>query len=478
MEKPAAGKFRYFGLLAVFLGVFASSFAQNSSALSEPYVIQNLEGAVKGSECTFLLCVPNHTPREVTYIFEEPKGDAKRVSIRKAAQRSGKQTDTLIEAVFIFNSAGEYEMPPITVKTGQKKHVVQLGTVTVSENPRAMPPNVFWAPGEEPFLQGKTTQIELRASFVEHIENADFPLNESAILELEEEITSDFAPFGDAITGKGELCAVYNFTPLFAGEVSLPGGTVHLTGTNGEECEFAVTGQTVFVEEYKKPADSGYGTGGGANAGGIFASAFTQTEDFSQPEENLPQVFSAEEDLQQLAALRSAERWSLLTSYSRQKRLEKEAEMGIDFSPDEKSAIQLLLFCGIFALFLLCALLMLHWHKIIRGVLFLLVAFCLGAFCIYDGAKLLPQGAVFAGGNICTVPDEDSLSATSLKSGSRITVKKKRGDWALIKYDDQFSGWVKTSDLYLINRASSQTAAPTENATTVWGKYIKDKSSK
>ncbi len=476
MEKPAAGKFRYFGLLTVFLGIFAGCFAQNSSNATEPYVVQSLEGAVRGSECTFLLCVPGHTPREVSYIFEEPKGDVKRISLRKAAQSNANSTDTLIEAVFVFNSAGQYEMPPVTVKIGQKKHTVQLGTVSVSENPRTMPPNVFWALTDECFAQGKSTKIELRASFVEHIEKIDFPLQENAVLELGEEITSDFAPIGDTITAKGELCAIYNFTPLFAGEISLPNGTVHLTGTNGEECEFAVTGQTVFAEEYKKPALSN-GTGYETYANSIFADAFAESGSFEPADQTFNQS-AASGDLQQLAELRSAERWSLLTGYSRQKRLEKEAQMGIDFSPDEKSAIQFLLFCGIFVLFLLCALLMLHWHKIIRGVLFLLVAFCLGAFCIYDGAGLLPQGAVFAGGNICTVPDEDSLSTASIKSGSRVTVKKNRGEWVLIKYDDQFSGWVKASDLYLINRKSSAAAAPAERATTVWGKYIKDRSSK
>ena len=374
-------------------------------------------------------------------------------------------------------------MPPITVKIGAKKHIVQLGTVFVSENPSIMSPSVFWAfstengenkSGEmlENFMQGKKTKIELRASFVEHIENINFPLSENAILELSEEITKDFAPIGDAITPRGELCAIYNFTPLLSGNLTLPSGTIYLTGTNGEECEYFVESKEIFVEEYKK-SDNFQNEKN--NASDIFENAFTLSEDFSQNENKNFKNKASEEDLKELSALRSQERWSLLASYSRQKRIEKENELGIDFSSDEKSAIQFLIFAVIFVLFLLCAILMLFWHKIIRGVLFLLIALCLGTFCIAQSTAFLTQAAVFAGGNILTVPDENSLSSTSLKCGSRVTIKKKRGEWVLIKYDNQFSGWVKLEDLYFINKENAKNAEQTEKATSVWGKFINNK---
>lgn len=469
MEKRTSRKIGYFGLLNCFIKesekkmslvflkkaaiicilIFCAVFTFAATTTS----LESFETNVKkGEEVIVKVRITETTLKKVNYTFDEPSENVRRMLLKKYVDPQN-SSDVIIESVFIFDESGSFKLPPLIVKIGQKKHTIDIPTIEVSENAKLKTAEVFWDFNSENEIQcALPIELNLKIRYVSSIESFDVPLDEHAAISRKTAMILSFDENADFVNG--ETAAVYQWIPLEEGKLSLPKAELEVTGTNGE-VQF-IKAPEIFVNVIPSNSIDVKLT---QNEDSIFSKAFIEETSTSSPNTKSSKAIKARkasaEELKpllvQLAELRAKEHEALFKSDTREQRKILENQLELHDTPDENPQILLILWISITFLFLISSLILKIQRKKIRSFLLFLV----GLLCFVRGVHYTRDyrhiPGIFTGGEICTVPDAESLVAGELTAGTRINVVKKVGNWALIEYDGRKMGWVNEETIIPIN---------------------------
>ena len=399
-----------------------------------------------GDEVTVRVRVSETTLKKVNFTFAEPPEGARRMELKKYVDSQSAAADVIIEAVFIFDKAGTFELPPVVVKVEKNTYKVEIPFINVSENIKLKTAEAFWEFDAEDICCADSVELKLKVRYVAAINKLDVPLDERAAISKQTEPVLSFGD-GSDFSG-GEIAAVYQWVPLESGELELPAAELEVTGTNDEV-------QNIFVPAVKvdvKPKRAGSEQPEKASvSGGMFADAFDsslKTEKQGKPK--APKASKARPEelrpfLVELAELRAKEHESFFKRDIKEQRKILESQLDLHDTPDEYPQILLIVWAALAAVFVLWALVLRLCGKKVRAFFVLLVGLLCFARGAYHARDYLRSPALFTGGEVCTVPDSQSLIAGELMPGTRISVAKKVGSWILIDYNGRKMGWVDES---------------------------------
>ena len=403
-----------------------------------------------GDEVTVRVRVSETSLKKVNFTFAEPPKGARRMELKKYVDSQSAAADVIIEALFIFDEAGTFELPPVVVKVGKNTYKVEIPFINVSENIKLKTAEAFWEFSADDICCADSVEINLKVRYVSSINKLDVPLDERAAISRQTEPVLSFGD-GSDFSG-GEIAAVYQWVPLESGELNLPAAELEVVGTNDEVQNISVPLVTVDV----KPKRAG-GSKPEKTENSMFASAFdssAKTEKQSKPK--APKASKAKPEelrpfLVELAELRAKEHESFFKTDIKEQRKILESQLDLHDTPDEYPQILLIVWGALCAIFVLWALVLRLCGKKIRAFFVLLVGLLCFARGAYHARDYLRTPALFTGGEVCTVPDTQSLIAGELMPGTRISVAKKVGSWILIDYNGRKMGWVDESAIIPIN---------------------------
>ncbi|MBO4438223.1 MAG: hypothetical protein J5798_02630 [Spirochaetaceae bacterium] len=403
-----------------------------------------------GDEVTVKVRVSETSLKKVNFTFAEPPKGARRMELKKYVDSQSAAADVIIEALFIFDEAGTFELPPVVVKVGKSTYKVEIPFINVSENIKLKTAEAFWEFDADDICCADSVELKLMVRYVSSINKLDVPLDERAAISRQTEPVLSFGD-GSDFSG-GEIAAVYQWVPLESGELTLPLAELEVTGTNDEVQNIFVPAVTVDV----KPKRAG-GTQTAKTTGGMFADAFdssAKTEKQGKPKAPKASKANLEElrpFLVELAELRAKEHESFFKRDIKEQRKILESQLDLHDTPDEYPQILLIVWAALAAVFVLWALVLRLCGKKVRAFFVLLVGLLCFARGAYHARDYLRTPALFTGGEVCTVPDTQSLIAGELMPGTRISVAKKVGSWILIDYNGRKMGWVDESAIIPIN---------------------------
>ena len=406
---------------------------------------------VIGQEVIVRVRVSETTLKKVNFTFAEPPSGARRMELKKYVDSQSAAADVIIEAVFIFDEAKTFELPPVVVKVGKNTYKVEIPFINVSENIKLKTAEAFWEYDADEISSGNPVELNLKVRYVSAINKLDVPLDEKAAISRQSEPVLNFGEGSDF--SNGEIAAVYQWVPFETGALNLPTAELEVIGTNDEVQHIFAEAVTVDVKQ------------GGAHSrktekkeSAIFSDAFSQNvQNSSQTKSSkVPKASKASQEelrpyLVELAALRAREHETLFKADVKEQRRILEAQLDLHDTPDEYPQILLLAWAALGAFFVIWALILRISRKKFRAFL----VFIVGLLCLarggYHARDYIRSPALFTGGEVCTVPDAQSLIAGELMPGTRISVAKKIGSWVLIDYNGRKMGWVDESTVIPIN---------------------------
>ena len=429
-------------MLALFVLLFAAAavFAVTSANLESFDTNVNI-----GDEVTIKVRVSETTLKKVNFTFAEPPSGARRMELKKYVATASASADVIIEALFIFDEAGTFELPPVVVKVGKSTYKVEIPFINVSENIKLKSAEAFWEYEAEDILSGSPLELNLKVRYVSSINKLDVPLDEKAAISRQSEPVLNFD--SDADFSGGEIAAVYQWVPLESGVLSLPSAELEVVGTNDEVQNISVPAVTVEVKQGSAAPKTEKAESK------MFSGAFMYSaQDESKPKAKAIKASKASQEelrpfLVELAALRAKEHESFLKSDAKEQRKILEAQLDLHDTPDEYPQVLLLAWAALSAIFVLWALVLRISGKKFRAFLVFIVGLLCFARGAYHARDYLRSPALFTGGEVCTVPDTQSLIAGELMPGTRISVAKKVGSWILIDYNGRKMGWVDESSV-------------------------------
>lgn len=438
MEKSAASK-RFFclGLLIILSSLLC--FADSAPVLEEPKT-----SCFENDVLTFVIIMKDCQPKNVTFTVPKPESSITRLSANKIQTYEHGTVNTKIELVYTFKKAGSYNLPEVQITINNSSYTVKMPQILVYHNPALHQPEVKWELSASKAFTGGTYELQLTTRYVKKILSLQFAQPENALFEQTSELTDTYEYKPSVKEPAKSVAAKYSWTPLQSGTIELPVINLELTGTNGTDRTVVLKGQTVKVYEQadKKSDDTGFNMFN-------FDAAFKEE---AQEDSALPQTVVSKELAQQLAKLRKSEKYSFNFIESRRQRQKLEEQNNIE----AKNEIPLPLFVLSAVIFIICLFVCIFLKKSKKmtgaNLVFVLAAI-LFAITAKNAFETITPKAVFAGGQIFTIPDETGTILEQINAGNLFVVKKQTEEWCLVKYGENHTGWVKTNSLCFIEKA-------------------------
>ena len=363
-------------------------------------------------------------------------------------------TGTRIQLRFTFSETGEITIPPLIVTVANRRYHLPFQTVMVYENLATLAPelqvqfadtSIVGKDGSLHVTEGTRIDFTVSARYCVQLVQFNWKLPKNAIFsESSRTETADGAFLGKAFSPESHELASFSLTPLTAGISPLPEITMVAVAYNGMKRTVSLPPTAAYIEAL--PAEKGQNQAQvqDQEATRLFATAFSAPQEVQEETGSAPE----ELDCEKLASMRSAERHSAPGSKIRKQRAAYEAEAGIT-APNEARTRVAQLFYALFSLALAAvAILSLRRHYKRATVSAALAVFILVA-CIHWTARLLPRHAIFAGGELRSIPELQTASSHSEGPGQRVRILEQAGDWCFIATPDA-SGWVLQESLYEI----------------------------
>lgn len=418
-------------------------------------------------ELKYILEIPEVQPHNVqTQLQENMKEGVSFISSRRMEYFTADNvTGTRIEFWFTFKDAGIATIPALIVKVNGRTYYLKFDKVQLYENPKTIAPRLVVELNSDkiiyPTVDGKKSketfktqvtkpvEITVYAQFAVQIKQFGFEIPKESLFEEVERYDMAMGKVRYPDFSQERIpVAKFKWTPLKEGKKTLPNIRAVVTAYSGRNLELGLPDCTVTVEK-KSAATIAEQNKKDAEASDFSVFAYALSEPVS--EENVKELkVATDDDFFQIASLRKKERNSFGPSGSiRNERIALEQSIGIAVSRDEPSIPLWQLFVIIFVVTLSLSVLFFVFKK----KLFSVIAFCLaiifGFFTLLLGIFVSEKHAVVRGGDISPVPEESSISSTSVTAGTCVRIMEETPDWYYIEYNEN-GGWMKKINLIII----------------------------
>lgn len=363
---------------------------------------------------------------------------------------------TKITLSFRFKKTGRILLSPIEVRVNNIFLHIPVESFFVYENPATILPTISVYFNKTPnnknelfVTEGEHINFTLYARYASAITKFSWTLPENSLfaeVRRFDILNENEKPY--SFSSNEIPIAEFDWQPLVQGDFALPEINISALAYNG-------TNVNLKLPEYKIIVNKNALSLKGKTQNSLsenFKDAFSEPK--SPIEENAQGTLS-EKSLDLLISLHSKELHSLPFSKARKNRIEAEQNAAL-IPSDSKPSIPLfiitLFFCIVFLILtLLLFIFKNHFseHKNLMPLIFAVLFFLNLGGMIYTGLGVKQKFAVFAGGEMRVIPEEQSKAGVYIPKGSCVRVKRVLGDWTYISYN-KTTGWVYTDSVYFI----------------------------
>lgn len=405
------------------------------------------------TDCQFNLAIPDVMPQDVQSYVEGMPDSVSLVSSRKedlSISVAGKK-GTLIQLWFRFKTPGLFQLQPLTARILGHVYQFAFDPVTVYENPNTVSPEVFVLFNNKNFQEQGThlySQAGEHIRFTVYIRYAvqivDFtwsvPQN-SIFTEVKSYDITAGVPRGSGFSPEALPVAVFDWQPLVRGDWKFPAILITATAYNGARVTIPFPNYLVTILPNEQIVSDPV-----QNEESAFAYAFTDTS----PAASKSKVSDyTRQDSEALRTLRVKERHSFPFSKAGRERMALEQKENITDNEDEPSVPLFWLLLGLSGIALVCSIVFFVIKKTREGSISIVILFVVLSGTVISGMFLSKQYALFVGGSVSSIPEDETHSIIMIQAGSRVQIKRSAGDWVYIKYDETY-GWVRSDTLYVI----------------------------
>ncbi len=468
MEEQTAVRysFRRRRLLKSFLGVLflqicisSGCFAVSWAYLKSLSFKTDATYIFTATNTTFSLDIASKPPSEVTlYINAIPDG-VELMSVKKQTYippvgSSDTGYGTHVDVTVRFSSVGDYRLfdADLQVKEGMLK--VPFPRVHVFENTQILVPELsvgFDAKqnAKKPVVceEGEHLTYTVNVKFAANVQDISWKLPENSVFkEIKRHPIAEEGHEKESFSPAAKPVITFDWQPLLPGDYKLPEVSVTAMSYNGSfvtltspSISVAVRSKSSSSVEEKKET--------GNDSIGYFADSF-ETPALSEAQTSV--VNLSRENVALLAKLHTRERHSLpFFSHNRSERIAAEEALGLPVSEDEPSVLVFILFCALFLADVMASVVLLVMKKNRLASLCLVTVTLLAAACIFCRIETAREQAVFAGGPVFPIPENDSSKSCEVQSGGVVEVHKHAGKWLYISFRDT-AGWVPSDSVIFI----------------------------
>lgn len=455
MEKRTAERktFIFKRLLKIFFILFTFFFSDQ--AFSKTFNPQGIKVTCMEkfcfteSSCGFIVKLPGVNPEKVQSYLETLPGTVNFVRSKKEAFVDEDGTpSTQIQIYLMFKKAGELDIPPLEVYVNGRFYKIPFEHFTVYENPNTILPklSVVFEDAENgkktSAFAGEHIKFTLYINYAKKVLKYDWTVPEDCVfVETQSYDIANIEFKSNTFTPQAEAIASFDWQPLKVGVWRLPDIRVKATAYNGSTVELSLDELTLNVlkkqniSTEKKQSDS------------VFAYAFEKPLDTSlENDDSKVKKLSAQE----MASLRKRERKCFPAFPTPRNRKAMELSAGITVSPDEPNIPILILLIIAFIASLVFTVINFIRKKEISAFTCLFLSVLLFAGSVIESVRFAEKRAVYSGGQVRPIPEENSSSSVTLPSGSCVIEKSRSGKWVYIKSNDTY-GWVEKENLIYIN---------------------------
>lgn len=377
------------------------------------------------------------------------------------------ESGTRLQLFFSFSKTGTITIPPLTVTIANRRYKIPFQTVTVYENLETLNPKLTVTLSDELQHQidskgilhvpaGSEVQFSVAVRFCVQLVKFSWQLPKNAIFrELTRNDIANGAFFGKSFSPETHELATFSWTPLTEGMCTLPDISITAVAYNGMKKNIALPQIAVSVEKNAALAASAKQSAPTTvREQTVLASADFQTafEAATAPATGEDDESASREpfvvDCKLLSELRSAERNSFPFDKSRRLRAEYEAKAQLS-APKEARVRIAQLFYALFALSCVLIVLLALKKHVKRTAVTVALAVGLLVLSIHWTLKLAPEYAIFTGGKLMTIPEEQATSTHIEQAGERVRILETAGSWVYILTAES-GGWVREGALYRI----------------------------
>ncbi len=436
-------------LTALEVDLFVSSFEITAG---EPLAISF---TVRGSEPASTGLAEPQVPAS----FVPSSGSKELVQLESTGIFAGSRTrGTVIRREWIPSESGSFSLGPFTVSSGAESVTLPPVYITVVSPKAAEYSALRWAVSGGGAATGKPFRISLEGLFEGTPGPVACAAPENALLAAVPQ-TSGEIPAEETASG-WRTVALYDWTPLAAGTLSLPSALLEYTTPSGAVRKIASQNRTVDVSASapvtgqipvprilgraftRPPAAPAAKTGTDAVAPIVLDDL---PPDLAERLSAIPWQKGNYAVI--LHALRSAEYGSLFPSRCRTVRLAAEAGLSLGKTLDvPPAAWKFWCVTGFTVLLFLSLLLRLSGpaSPLLRGLAFagFSCSILLAIFAVYVYTRDMQPAGVAAGGDLLTVPEPSSTVIETLAEGRTVHIRRRAGDWLFVSTDSSLEGWL------------------------------------
>ena len=455
MEKPAAVRPKHGSrllkcILALVIAILPACRVW-AERISQSY-ISTLEFTAQDGyfftdrECLYSLEISGVTPDEVQVFFDTTTEGVQFVSAKKADSIGGTQLQVRVQ----FTRPGTYTLPPVYVRIQQREYSIPFARVTVYQNPQTVTPELSVVFSNPKFNtansvivaeEGEKLDFTIYIKYAIQIVGFTWEIPQDSLFEelREYEITqgktrgTEFSP--DAIP-----VATFRWQPLVQGTYTLPKIILKATAYNGSRTDLmAPPYQFTILPQAEEESEAT-----ATKKESVFAYAFAPPP-VAEEEEPL-NIDMTPEEYQTLLELRRGERHSFPLSDTAKERRAMEEKFNLVSNRAEPSIPLFVILVSVTALMILLAVLFFVFRRIPLGAIFVSLALLSGAATATTAIYIAEPTALFKGGELCSIPEQQVSTGVLVRAGSRVAVRQSAGGWVYIQYKE-LKGWVRESDI-------------------------------
>lgn len=456
-------------LICVFAGMGLISYCQSNVRISYDYIktlrIKSAQEFIfSSSESQFYLDIEGVTPENVFFSVERLPdsvsfSSSKKETLLANAAEGREKNGTRIILTFRFSEAGTYKLSNLYLKLGKYNayYIPFESQVKVYMNPKTISPKVGIQFEKEEYNTknhkvtvplGEHIRFTVNLQYAVSLQNFRWALPQDSIfLEEKRYPVTENGAIGTAFSPDLIPIISFDWQPLVEGTYTLPQIIVTAATYNGSVVDlvpddYKITVKKMASKNSEATVEDNY------ESSTEFDYAFFVPYSETIVEETVKVEIA---NIQEMLAARQKERHSVpFFTTARAERIELESSYGIKKSPSEPSEPLFFILLGITILVLAGAIVLLIFKKLHTAVFVFVVTVFLAFAVTVHGIRAFTPYALFIGGEVSPIPEDEIKSGVSVQPGSRVKVVKNAGEWVYIGYNDTF-GWVKEDSLYMLN---------------------------
>ncbi|MCR5762467.1 MAG: hypothetical protein K6G00_03700 [Treponema sp.] len=461
MEKSETRSLRKWSVgLLILLFATVSSYAQwNYESIRNLRFHQKNEYVYSLDNEEFYVDIENVSPNDVSVYMNSIPDNVELVSIKKETyipplESTNSSYGTHIVITVRFLKSGNYKLFACDLVVKGNFFKIPFNAVKVFENVQLIKPSLsigFNINGSNisdakniSVPAGTHIQYTVYVQFASDIQEISWSIPENSLFEQISEYEIDKIPFSEQsydVFSKRRPLATFDWCPLSSGVYKLPAVSVEATALNGSSCNLGFPAYTVSVT--KGSVEKSFSS----KPSFEFSESFEAPDDFSVSS-GVKEV--SESSIKEYCNLLKDERNSFpVISNAKDKRIEFERLYNLTSYTDIQSRPLFICFIIIVVISIVLGILFCIFRK------YSLFLFCVGSLCFFSGVcifyglRVNRKYAVVTGGNLMSIPENNTSTGMAIQKGSLLRIKKYAGNWLYVDSHDT-SGWIQKDNVIFI----------------------------